>query len=97
MDLSAQHQAALSSGAGIHLNQIMQWTGTTIHIPDHFLPNHMTLTPAGSFHAMGKRKNAIYINGTMPNVFVARQHLLVGIFIWYAYNNNVSIINLFGF
>ena len=68
LEIAAQHHLFIIGRGGMNIKQIMQTTGAAIHFPD---PN--TVTP--------QRKGTVYITGSIDSVYLARQQLIVSLFI----------------
>ncbi|XP_064621820.1 protein bicaudal C homolog 1-like isoform X2 [Lineus longissimus] len=63
MEIAPQHHLFIMGRGGMHVKQIMQRTGASIHFPD---PNNVT----------PQRKGTVYITGGIESVSFARQQLI---------------------
>ena len=72
MEISPQHHGIVLGKQSINLKMIMQSTGTQIMFPDAGDPNIPSL-----------KKSNITISGSIENVYIARQQLMVSTLISY--------------
>ena len=70
LEIAPQHHLFIIGRGGVNVKHIMQRTGANILFPD---PN--TTSP--------QRKGTVFISGSVDSVFLARQHLIVSVIIFF--------------